>query len=105
VLDQRNWMHPFDKKGIRRSYKAIPRSVTELQDDPYRSLAGELRRLGGFAKDTTPYSEFLWADFLRKRIKTALVERDFKSSLQTALELAKSRDAEYLPGWCGPSPG
>ena len=105
VLDQRNWMHPFDKKGIRRSYKAIPRSVTELEDDPYRSLAGELRRLGGFAKDTTPYSEFLWADFLRKRIKTSSVERDFEQSLQTALELAKSKEAGYLPGWCGPSRG
>jgi hypothetical protein len=105
VLDQRNWMHPFDRTGVRRSYKSIPRSVQELQDDPYRSLAGELRRLGGFAKDTTPYSEFLWADFLRKRIRTGLVETDFKRSLRTALELAKSKDAEYLPGWCGPSEG
>ena len=77
----------------------------ELQDDPYRSLAGELRRLGGFAKDTAPYSQFLWGDFLRKRIKIGLVENDLKRSLRTALELAKSRDAEYLPGWCGPSEG
>ena len=105
VLDQRNWMHPFDRKGVRRSYESIPRSVLDLQDDPYRSLAGELRRLGGFAKDTTPFSEFLWADFLRKRIKIGLVERDFKRSLQTAFELAKSKEADYLPGWCGPSPG
>lgn len=105
VLDQRNWMHPFDRTGVRRSYKSIPRSLKELQDDPYRSMAGELRRLGGFAKDTTPYSEFLWADFLRKRIKIGLVESDFKRSLQIALGLAKSKDAEYLPGWCGPSEG
>lgn len=105
VLDQRNWMHPFDGKGIRRSYKSIPRSVLEMQDDPYRSLAGELRRLGGFAKDTTPYSEFLWADFLRKRIKRNLVERNFAGSLRTALKLAKSKEAGYLPGWCGPSQG
>ena len=38
-------------------------TVAELIDDPFRSLAGELRRAGGFAKDTTPFSEFLWADF------------------------------------------
>jgi hypothetical protein len=44
------------------------RSVADLMYDPYRSLAGALRRTGGFAKDTTPYSEFLWADFLRRRI-------------------------------------
>jgi hypothetical protein len=101
VLDQRNWMHPFDAKGVRRSYEKIPKRVDQMADDPYRSLAGELRRCGGFAKDTTPYSEFLWADFLRPHIKRAAVEKDFKRALQTALELAKSKAAGYLPGWCG----
>jgi hypothetical protein len=105
VLDQRNWMHPFDRNGVRRSHEAIPRSVSQLQDDPYRSLAGELRRLGGFSKDTIPYSEFLWADFLRKRVKTKLVTKDFSRALQVALRLAKTKEAEYLPGWCGPSEG
>lgn len=105
VLDHHNWMHPFDHKGIRRSYDAIPRSVRELRDDPYRSLAGELRRLGGFAKDTTLYSEFLWADFLRKRIDMRLIERDFPLALRSAFKLAKGKEAEYLPGWCGPSAG
>ncbi len=102
VLDQRDWMHPFDAKGVRRSAKAIPRSVEHLQDDPYRSLAGELRRMGGYAKDTTPFSEFLWADFLRRRIKRKLVERNFTRALERGLKLAKDKDATYLPGWCGP---
>src|SRR5262245_59172182 len=61
ILDCRNWMHPFDDNGERRGYRSIPASVEELVDDPFRSLAGELRRAGGFAKDTTPFSEFLWA--------------------------------------------
>jgi hypothetical protein len=105
VLDQRNWLHPFDENGVRRSYKAMPQNVQLMKDDPYRSLAGELRRLGGFAKDTTPFSEFLWADFLRKRIKKELVKNDFKRALQLSLKLARTKDAEYLPGWCGPSEG
>jgi hypothetical protein len=104
VLDNRNWMHPFDDKGRRRGYEDIPKSVTELIDDPFRSLAGELRRAGGFAKDTTPFSEFIWADFLRRRIKRKLVEDDFDRALEKALQAAKSADAGYLPGWCGPSP-
>ncbi len=104
VMDNRNWMHPFDAKGQRRHYRDIPKSVTELVDDPFRSLAGELRRAGGFAKDTTPFSEFLWADFLRRRMKRKAVERDFERAVEEALELAKSDDAGYLPGWCGPSP-
>jgi hypothetical protein len=104
VMDSRNWMHPFDEKGRRRSYEDIPKSVTELVDDPFRSLAGELRRAGGFAKDTTPFSEFIWADFLRRRMKRKLVERDFERAVEKALQLAKSMDADYLPGWCGPAP-
>src|SRR5262249_20861564 len=73
VLDSHNWMHPFDEDGRRRSYREIPKSIGELVDDPFRSLAGELRRAGGFAKDTTPFSEFMWADFLRRRIKRKMV--------------------------------
>ena len=103
-MDNRNWMHPFDAKGRRRHYRDIPKSVVELVDDPFRSLAGELRRAGGFAKDTTPFSEFLWADFLRRRMKRKEVERDFDHAVEEALELAKSDAADYLPGWCGPSP-
>jgi hypothetical protein len=104
VMDNRNWMHPFDADGQRRHYDDIPKSVTGMVDDPFRSLAGELRRAGGFAKDTAPFSEFLWADFLRRRLKRKTVERDFAAAVEKALELAKSKDADYLPGWCGPSP-
>ena len=69
VLDHLTWVHPYDANGRRRGFEDIPKSVTGMDDDPFRSLAGELRRAGGFAKDTTPYSEFLWADFLRRRMK------------------------------------
>ncbi|MGB7091609.1 MAG: ParB-like protein, partial [Methylovirgula sp.] len=53
-LDNRGWMHPFDDAGRRRGYEDIPKSLTDLVDDPFRSLAGELRLAGGYAKDTTP---------------------------------------------------
>jgi hypothetical protein len=58
VLDNRGWMHPFDDQGRRRGYEDIPKAVKDLVDDPFRSLAGELRRLGGFAKNTTPSVSF-----------------------------------------------
>ncbi|HLH51621.1 MAG TPA: ParB-like protein [Roseiarcus sp.] len=102
VLDFRAWAHPYDARGKRRDFSDLPKSVKGLKDDPYRSLAGELRRVGGFAKDTTPFSEFLWADFLRRRIKPKQIERDFDAILEKALALAKSAEADYLPGWCGP---
>jgi hypothetical protein len=100
-LDNRGWMHPFDDQGRRRDYKDIPKAVSELVDDPFRSLAGALRRVGGFAKETTPFSEFLWADFLRRRIKRKEVEQNFDETLKEALSLAKSEEAGYLPGWVG----
>lgn len=103
-MDNRNWMHPFDAEGRRRQYRDLPKSVSEMVDDPFRSLAGVLRRAGGYAKDTTPFSEFLWADFLRRRLKRKAVEADFERAVEKALELAKSKEANYLPGWCGPTP-
>jgi hypothetical protein len=102
VMDNRDWTHPFDANGRRRPYSDMPKSVDKLIDDPFRSLAGELRLAGGFAKDTTPFSEFLWADFLRRRMKRKVVETNLDGALEKALQLAKSVDANYLPGWCGP---
>ncbi len=103
-LDNRSWCHPYDDNGRRRDFSAIPTSVAKLSDDPYRSLAGNLRHLGGFAKDTAPFSEFLWADFFRARIKPKALTENFDRALQRALVIAKSDDATYLPGWCGPDP-
>ncbi len=103
VLDSRRWVYPYDAKGERHHYREIPKTVAGLKDDPFRSLAGELRRVGGYAKDTTPFSEFLWADFLRRRLSRKSVTADFQNAAEKALALAKSKDAIYLPGWCGPA--
>ncbi|MBN9594533.1 MAG: chromosome partitioning protein ParB [Afipia sp.] len=103
VLDNHRWVYPYDAKGERHDYSKLPKDVTGLKNDPFRSLAGELRRAGGFAKDTTPFSEFLWADFLRRRMSRKIVEGDFAKAIEQALSLGKSKDAIYLPGWCGPA--
>jgi hypothetical protein len=103
VMDNKRWVYPYDATGERRPFKDLPKTIEDLKDDPFRSLAGELRRQGGFSKDTTPFSEFLWADFLRRHVSRKLVEGDFDHAMEKALELAKSNDAIYLPGWCGPA--
>ena len=103
-MDNRALCHPYDAAGKRRTFDDIPRSVTALADDPYRSLSGELRRAGGFAKDITPFSEFLWADFMRPRIRAKQIEQRFSAAIEKAMALAKSEEAAYLPGWCGPHP-
>lgn len=100
-MDNRNWLHPYDAEGKRRAYKDLPHLIGKLDDDPYRSLAGEMRRAGGYAKVDTPYAEFLWADFLRGRIAAKLVEKDFDKAVMKALHVAHGEHATYLPGYCG----
>jgi len=101
--DNRGWCHPYNAEGERRDFSDIPSQISKLVDDPFRSLAGELRRAGGYAKEVTPFTEFMWADFLRRRVKTKLVQDDFAAALTKALKLAKSDAAQHLPGWCGPT--
>lgn len=102
-MDKRNWLHPFDEQGRRQPYHALPGKIGQLADDPYRSLAGELRRAGGYSKVEIPYSEFLWADFLRRRISRKLVDRNFERAVGKALDFAHDQVARFLPGWCGPT--
>jgi len=103
LCDNRGWCHPYDEEGERRGFEDIPKTIDALKDDPFRSLAGSLRRAGGYAKETVPFTEFIWADFMRRRIKRKLVETDFGTAMTKALALARSDAAQHLPGWCGPS--
>ncbi len=52
MMDFHGWTHPFDGKGRRRDYADLPKTVKDMEDDPYRSLAGQLRNIGGYAKDS-----------------------------------------------------
>ena len=101
VMEQHNWAHPFDQAGERRASDAIPTRIPQLVDDPYRSLAGFLRTAGGYAKDTSPFAEFLWADYLRPHITLDQIEKSMDMAVREALGLARSPLARYLPGWSG----
>ncbi len=104
-LDNRGWLHlstRTDAGVLTQIFRAVsgilPMTLTgALQENCAAPVA--------FAKDTTPFSEFLWADFLRRRLKPKLLEADFPQALVRALKLAKSPEADFLPGWCGPIVG
>jgi hypothetical protein len=100
-MDAHNWVHAYDAHGKRRDFDDLPHDVTALADDPYRSLAGEVRRSGGYAKSPTPYTEFLWADFFRDRIKHNRLEAKFDKCVVEAVPLARGPEARHLPGWAG----
>ncbi len=98
-----NFVHPYDANGKRRSLTHIPKKLEALEDNPYRSLAGFVREAGGFSKVTTPYAEFLWADFYRKHIKEKWLKKHFDRALEQAVLLAQTKDARKLPGFIKPS--
>jgi hypothetical protein len=100
-LDRKGYCHTFDENGDRREYKDIPKKMKDLKDDPYRSLAGQLRRIGGYAKDQTCFSEFIIADYFRSRIDKKLLSVDFDGALKIAYTMIKSEECKFLPGWCG----
>jgi hypothetical protein len=58
---------------------------------------------GGFPKEQTPFAEFLWADFFRRRVPAKLLRDDPDSALASALQLAHDRAGTHLPGWAGSS--
>jgi len=104
VMEQRNWGHPFDQKGERRDCDAIPARIAQLADDPYRSLAGFLRHAGGYAKDTSPFAEFLWVEYLRPHIGPEVIEKSMDTAVREAVGLSKSPLARHLPGICPDGP-
>jgi len=98
VMDYRRWTHPYDEHGRRRDFSDMPTTLRQLPDDPYRSLAAQVRRVDDYPKDVTPFAEFLWADFLRRRIPRAELTRD-AAALQLARKYVRKIEAAYLPDW------
>lgn len=101
-LDHFSWMHAYDAGGRKRGFDAIPKRLRDLRDDPFRSFAGDVRDAGGFSKPGEPFQEFLWANFLRQSFSSKALKSGRPDALEKAVELARSRHAEHLPGWCGP---
>jgi hypothetical protein len=99
VMALRQWAHPYDKRGRLRDFSAMPKKLKLLPDDPYRSLAAEVRRVGNYRKEATPFSEFLWADFFRRRIPTAMLRDHPAAALRRAKILARKREAAHPPEW------
>lgn len=102
AMAQRYWVRPIDGMGIHRPIEHLPANVLAMQDDPFRSLAGAVRRLGGYVKTDMPYADFVWADFLRSHIARTDLDGDFEAALNRSMQLAaEGKDVRHLPGWQG----
>lgn len=95
----KRWVHPYDEHGILHGVAAIPREVSGLIDDPFRSLAAYVRNGGGYDKTPEPFAEFQWADFFRTRVRLWSTPPQFKAAVAQGIHLARSPDALVLPGF------
>lgn len=97
-MNKQNWFHCFDGDGAPIPGPAwLPKTLLDLRDDPYRSLASAVRKKGGFAKvEGDPFfTEFRWANFFRER----MIIGDWSDSVAQASRLARSPAASRLPGF------
>jgi len=95
----KGWVYPVDGKGKKQDILAIPKKIRDMQDDPYRSLAGFVREGGGYLKSQTPYAEFVWAEYYRPLVALKLIKSDFNKALKLAMKLAHDVKAAHLPGY------
>lgn len=98
-MELNNYLYLYDR-GTLKTAADLPKTLWELSDDPYRSLAWLVREEGGFDKEEIPYLEFMWGNFFRQRINLAnSSEEELRRALPKAMVLSQSDEASHLPGY------
>jgi hypothetical protein len=108
-LKEKNLVRLADKDGAAITPDALPRTIAQLPDDPYRTLAYLVRKKDGFCRalmDRKEFAEFIWADWMRRRVElpAAKIAASPSEMLPPALKLAESQAAADLPGYRGNEP-
>lgn len=100
-MDKAGFAYLLDTDGKKMTYLDLPTSVTDLKDDPFRSLAYFARKQGAYEKSSTPFAEFKWAAYYRTLFTSADLEKDWLGTLNKALDLSFTQEAARLPGYKG----
>ncbi len=94
-----------NETGVDVEASQLPKTLEAMADDPYRSLAWFVRRKGGFCKSSREFAEFAWADWFRSKSSTLEIHNlpsdpnDKNATVDEAVEMAHSSEAESLPGY------
>jgi len=81
--------------GVPVAVKDFPSRLGELTDDPFRSLAWLIRKMGAFEDFKQPYQEFTVADFLREHmVFKPQMNHEYELAALRAYELMRSEEAE-----------
>src|SRR5208282_1042835 len=105
-MAEKQWVYLYDENGKGpRDPADLPGTVEGMKDDPYRSLAGAVRDNGGFAKASTPFAEFEWANYFRSSgISADDIQGNFRKAVKEASAIATKHSACSLPGYRGQRP-
>jgi len=68
IMVELDYFYLFDEDGFNIKINDLPKHVKDLKDDPYRSLAGLVRKAGGYQKTGIPFEEFRYADFFSTKM-------------------------------------
>ena len=94
-----------NESGVEVDTSQLPKTLEAMADDPYRSLAWFVRHKGGFCKSPREFAEFAWADWFRSKSLTLEIQNlpsdpnDKNATVDEAVEMAHSSEAESLPGY------
>lgn len=89
------------RSGLPIQPQDLPKDISGMIDDPYRTFAAEVREEGGFEKTSIPFLEFYWADYFRDLVPLKLVLENNKEAIKRALVLSRDERASQLPGYLG----
>jgi len=102
VMQARNWIYLYKCGEGPFSVDSLPKVVSGLEEDPFRSLAWAVKDRKVFTKGGL-FCEFIWAEFFRKWISKDLVEGEkMWAVVDYAIALSvTSPEAKLLPGYRG----
>lgn len=99
-LIKRKWAYLYDEKGKGPlDPHLLPKKISDLKNDPFRSLAWAVRERGGYAKSDDPFAEFQWAEFFRSKLTSTNADTDMERLIVEAMQLCHTPEASKLPGF------
>jgi hypothetical protein len=96
----RKWAYLYDNKGNGPlDPRRLPKTVKDLEDDPFRSLAWAVRERDGYRQTEEPFAEFQWANFFRLKFPAEGANANMEKLIREALKLCHTFSARGLPGY------
>ncbi|WP_035853789.1 ParB-like protein [Deefgea rivuli] len=100
-MRKNNWAYPVDEHGKEIDPNQLPKTLAELKNDPYRSLAAYAQEDGAYGKAQNAYFiEFAWSTYFGNAMQWRPITRNnLHSAINEAKILACKPAAKPLPGY------